>query len=342
MTTVSYSDLVNNVVPKLSVPTFSGTESVLECGYAYVDCGWWLVPIRRSSKHPGSILGKGWPEKSSNQKSQLDIWFKGQSDRGIALHTGKSGAFVVDVDNPEELTQSMKKVLRETGAPYQSTRTNAVGRGHFVFAVPSGVRYTNSAGSLGTSWGEIRTGNSVIIAEPSVHVKAEEGGRYKWLTGGSVPLLPIEISSKLRTRASFGGDLEGVIALGDSALETFVSSLDEALAGELLRIRVEQALPNFRRGSRHNALILFLLYGFLDARAGLYPAVDMIHAGLEVFTRFKPLEEWTSPSEFWDLVKWTAAAARQMPDERVNQSRETGLALVQPGVKAWLKAVSNV
>lgn len=342
MTSVSYSNLINDFSPKLSIPTFSGSESVLECAYAYADCGWWLVPISQGSKNPGSILGEGWPQKSSNTKSQLDIWFLGRSDRGIALHTGRSGALVVDVDKPEVVLQGMKKVLMESGAPFQASRVDTRGRGHYAFALPFGDHYTNSTGALGSTWGEIRTGNSVIIAEPSLHEKAEIGGCYKWITSGEIPILPREISAKLRRKESLDADGASVACLDGAELEAFVASMSGTLACELLQIRVDQALPHFRRGSRHNALTQFLLSGFLDARANLYPAIEMVNAGLKVFMRFKPREEWTSPTEFWDLVEWTASAAQQMSDDRVARTRENGLALVQPGVRAWLKTVSNV
>lgn len=342
MTSVNFADLVNEVAPKLSIPTFTGSETVLECALAYADCGWWLVPIRQGSKHPGSILGDGWPQKSSNQKSQLEIWFKDREDRGIALHTGRSGAIVKDVDEPYKVKPEIGKILRNSKAPFQATRSNAEGRGHYVFALPYGEHFTNSSGSLGTGWGEIRTGNSVIIVQPTKHEKVDVGGCYKWKTSGPVPMLPREISAKLRRRTGFNSDGFGVTCLGDAELENFVASLSGTLAQELLQFRVEQALPKFRQGSRHNALTMFLLVGFEDARAGLYPAIELIETALNVFTRFKPREEWTSKSEFMDLVKWTASVAQLSSDEGLAQTRETGLALVQPGVKAWLKAVSNV
>ena len=342
MTSVNYSDLLDDIAPRLFIPRFLGTESVLECAHAYADAGWYLVPVKKGSKNPGSILGEGWPQKSSNQKNQLDLWFMDREDRGIALHTGRSGAIVKDVDDPEKLTGPMRKLLRDSGAPFQATRTNVEGRGHYVFALPFGEYFTNSNGGLGSSWGEIRTGNSVIIVEPSDHEKSAIGGCYKWTTIGEVPLLPMEISAKLRKRRSIGDEDSGLTLLGEAELETFVSELCGTLAEELLQFRVEQALPMFREGSRHNALTRFLLTGFEDARAGLYPATDLINAGLEIFTRFKPRVEWTSPSEFLDLVKWTAAAANQASGSHIDQVRETGFALIQPGVSAWLRAVSHV
>lgn len=342
MTSVSYSELMSQVVPRLSIPTFTGKETVLECAYAYVDCGWWLVPIRRGTKNPGSILGKGWPQLSSNKKSQLDLWFKDYSDRGIALHTGPSEAYICDVDDPDKLTDSLRDVLRESRAPYQSTRSNVEGRGHYVFALPKGTKYTNSPGSLGSAWGEIRTGNSVIVVEPTLHEKFNEGARYKWLSGGEVPLLPVEIASRLPKRSNSFARNETSAVLSGSDLELYVTSMNQALAPGLLEIRIDQFLPQFRVGSRHSALSKFMLCGFLDAKAGLYEGLDMVGSALDLFLKFKPRDEWSTPNEFWDLVRWCAAASQNCSEAELEQVRETGMALIQPGIQAWLKAVTNV
>lgn len=342
MTSISFAELVNPIIPKLSIPTFQGNESVLECAYKYADCGWWIVPIKKGTKNPGSILGKGWPELSSNAKIQLKAWFEDYPDRGIALHAGPSGAYICDVDEPEELSEILKKVLRDSPAPFQSTRANVEGRGHYVFLLPRGVKYSNSAGSLGSSWGEIRTGNSVIVAEPSIHEKAQEGARYKWLKGGEVPLLPEEISSKLSRKSGSATSYEVAVQLDDADLEAYVTSMDQALAPQLLQMRVEHFLPLFTIGSRHSTLNQFLLCGFLDSKAGLYSGIEMVGTALEMFLRVKPRHEWSTPNEFWGLVRWCASASQKCVGEELEQVRETGLALVQPGVQAWLKAVSNV
>jgi hypothetical protein len=342
MTSVSYTELVNPIIPQLSIPTFQGNESVLECAYAYAECGWWIVPIKKGTKNPGSILGKGWPQLSSNKKSQLDVWLKDHPDRGIALHTGRSDAYIADVDKPDDVPDFLKKVLKESGAPYQSTRANVEGRGHYVFSLPKGVKYTNSPGSLGSAWGEIRTGNSVIAVEPTIHEKFNEGARYKWLSGGEVPVLPVEIASRLPKSSNTVTTHEARVELNDSDLELYVTSMNQALAPGLLAIRIEQFLPQFRVGSRHSALSKFLLCGFLDAKSGLYEGLEMVSSALDLFLKFKPRDEWSTPNEFWDLVRWSAAASQNSSEEELGQIRETGLALVQPGVRAWLKAVSNV
>jgi len=84
------------------------------------------------------------------------------------------------------------------------------------------------------------------------------------------------------------------------------------------------------------------LFGFRDARAGLFPALAMLDAALKVFLRFKPKEEWSSQNEFWDLVRWTASASKTFSEEQLLEALELGRALASPGVTKWIKAVSNV
>jgi Bifunctional DNA primase/polymerase, N-terminal len=339
---LSYADLLKDLGPKLEIPKFEGGESVLECAIAYIECGWWILPIRRGSKNPGSILGEGWPQKSSRDVGQARSWFSQDSNLGIALHTGKSCAFVLDVDDYAELKHELRKILKSSRAPFQSTRSNDPERGHYIFSVPFHKKYSNSPGDLGKKWGEIRTGNSVIVVYPSSHEKASVGGRYTWAVSGEVPLVPDEISEKLREKKSSELSFSAVQTLEAAELESFIQSLNGSLAIELLQIRADNANHNFASGSRHNALVQFLLGGFIEARAGLYAAADLLDVALNLFLRVKPRDEWTSSREFLDVARWAAAAARQEPEEHLNQVRETGLALLQPGVKAWLKAVSNV
>jgi len=99
MSPLNFEDLLSDPNPKLVIPQFSGDESVRECAHAYLECGWWVVPVSKGTKNPGSILGKSWHQKSSNSHAQIDQWFAMYPERGIALHMGKSGAIAIDVDD---------------------------------------------------------------------------------------------------------------------------------------------------------------------------------------------------------------------------------------------------
>lgn len=159
----------------LTVPNIEPDDDNLTAALAYAEAGWYLLPVKRGTKDPGSVVGKGWQHKSSRDPRTITMWFAG-TDYDIALHAGRSGAIVFDVDHPDKLPDVLCRHL--AAAPFQSTRPNVPGRGHYVFLQPPGRSIGNGAGRLGGEWGEVRGFNGVIIAEPSFHA---DGGRYKWI-----------------------------------------------------------------------------------------------------------------------------------------------------------------
>lgn len=155
----------------LSIPVLADGVDVLTAALAYAACGWYVLPVKRKTKHPGSVVGDHWQDKSSRDPQQIAAWFAG-TDYGIALHCGRSGAVVLDVDRPEQIPADWWLYLGT--APFQSTRPDTPRRGHYVFAMPPG----RSIGCPVFSWGEVRGRNGVIIAEPTVH---SGGGQYRWV-----------------------------------------------------------------------------------------------------------------------------------------------------------------
>jgi hypothetical protein len=159
---------------RLHVPEITDDDDMLSAALKYADAGWYVLPARRGSKHPGSIVGEHWQDKSSRDPKQLAAWFAGTT-HGIALHCGRSGAVAFDVDDFDKVPDVLRKHLAY--APYQSTRPDVPGRGHYVFAMPPGRILGNGTGRLGGDWGEVRGLNGVIIAAPTPH---PEGGFYRW------------------------------------------------------------------------------------------------------------------------------------------------------------------
>jgi hypothetical protein len=158
----------------LGIPVITPDDMALDVALKYAQAGWYVLPVRRGMKNPGSVVGTGWHVKSSRDPKQISAWFAG-TDHGVALHCGRSGAVVFDVDEPEALPEVLSRHL--SSAPFQSTRPDSAGRGHYVFAMPSGRTIGNSTGRLGGAWGEVRGLNGVIMAAPSVH---PDGGLYEW------------------------------------------------------------------------------------------------------------------------------------------------------------------
>lgn len=144
----------------LSIPELPPDVDILTAALAYAECGWYVLPVRRGTKkNPGSVVGDHWQDKSSRDPAQIAAWFAG-TDRDIALHCGRSGAVVVDVDKPDKVPGEWAAHLDP--APCQSTRPDTPGRGHYAFAMPPG----RSIGNPTRPWGEIRGLNGVIMAEP--------------------------------------------------------------------------------------------------------------------------------------------------------------------------------
>jgi hypothetical protein len=163
---------------ELYVPEIDPDADMLTAALAYAAAGWYVLPVKRlpgkRGKHPGSVVGERWQDKSSRDPKVITAWFAG-TDYGIALHCGRSGAVVFDVDSPENVPPVLAKYL--ASAPFQSTRPDTPGRGHYLFLQPDGRTIGNGTGRLGGTWGEVRGLNGVIIAEPSFHA---EGGKYRW------------------------------------------------------------------------------------------------------------------------------------------------------------------
>ena len=164
----------------LSIPEITDDMDVLAAALAYAKAGWYVLPVARKhpvnpGKNPGSVVGSSWQRQSSRDPEVIAAWLAG-TDHGIALHAGRSGAVIFDVDRPAKLPDLLRKHLDT--APFQSTRPDVPGRGHYVFLQPPGRTIGNSTGKLGGAWGEVRGLNGVIIAAPSWH---PEGGEYRWV-----------------------------------------------------------------------------------------------------------------------------------------------------------------
>lgn len=173
-----------------------GELSLSEAALAYADAGFYILPVARG-KHPGSIVGKGWQFQSTTDPEQIEQWWDENPDAGIAIHTGASGLTFFDLDIdvlPNRLDWLKTGIV-------QLSRSSASERGHYGFFTGDEI-FTNSKLNLsGAHIGEIKSGNSVIIAAPSPHVKADDGGLYRWRSDdieSVIPKLPSEARKHLR------------------------------------------------------------------------------------------------------------------------------------------------
>ncbi|UUO01696.1 bifunctional DNA primase/polymerase [Mycolicibacterium novocastrense] len=286
----------------LAIPELCDDVDVLTAALAYANAGWYVLPVGAGTKNPGSVVGRGWQAQSSRDPKVLAAWFAA-SDYGIALHVGRSGAVVFDVDKPAEVPEVMRPHLQ--GAPYQSTRPDQEHRGHYMFAVPAGRTFGNGTGKLGGAWGEVRGTNGVIVVAPTPH---SQGGKYRWLTTGVVPVLPAELAELLPS-ATPSADAASDMVVNDFLADHVGADRPELLAAVVNKLRADIAEGK----SRHDSTVKALTWAMREAAAGLYPATV---AAEQVWAVFKAAvlqdgsrTQAVARSECRGMLSWAVAQA---------------------------------
>ena len=144
--------------------------------------GWHLCPMEPGTKNPGSILGKDWPNKCSNDPQVISSWPQG-CNLGVLLGS-RSGLIDLEFDS-ETGEQLIESWLEDCGNPptpsYRSSKSI-----HRLFRWEEKFSFEKKAfGRLGV---EFRFGNDAAqsVIPPSVH---ESGVLYQWLEG----LSPFEV-----------------------------------------------------------------------------------------------------------------------------------------------------
>jgi hypothetical protein len=250
----------------LSIPQVSDDADAIGAALSYAEHGWYILPVKTDTKHPGSVVGSGWPALSTRDPKTITAWFAG-TNYGIALHCGRSGAVVLDVDNYDNIPDQVITAIEMTGCPYQSTRPNQPGRGHYLFANTTGRRIGNGLGRLATTpkWGEIRGANGVIVAAPTVH---PEGGRYQWQRIGPLPSLPDYITEALPESTNPEN------TASDAEIRRFFDSHTETTKLEALTGLVNTLKTKLTEGhSCHMSTLGVLTDAMQESAAGYYDAL---------------------------------------------------------------------
>ncbi|QZH63805.1 bifunctional DNA primase/polymerase [Mycolicibacterium farcinogenes] len=263
------------------------------------------MPVRRDTRHAGSVVGKGWPEQSSRDAKQIVPWFAG-TDYGIALHVNRSGAIVLDIDKPDNFRHW--ELLGD--AMVQRTRPDTdPRRGHYVYSNPGGT-YSNSSRGLGTGWGDVRaSSNGIIVAAPGI-------GDRRWVSSGPVKPCPEAILSRLRE--SSGPTAEAVPA---AELRAFVEKHSQrpTVRPDLVsrwRTRfITRALIS--KDSRHTTMLGILPEVFRASRTGRVNArieLNKLHAlwakSVVGTTRNgQTVTEESAMAEFMQMCAWALAQA---------------------------------
>lgn len=304
MSTINLGSLLNPDSTRLSIPSGVEKLSVVNAAKAYAECGWFVLPVASNSKNPGSYVGKGWPEKSTRDPAQIDAMFSDR-DLSIALHIGKSGALVIDVDDPSELPDQLNDELQKSNVPFQATRMSGDRRrGHYFFSIPSSAVYGNGVGSLGDNWGDVRGNNGVVIAAPSTHAS---GGLYSWKRTGVLPELPALIARNLNP--SRDGNLP---ASSNQEISDFMGKHTGNLHPNLLAWRIHKLRKDLKvASSRHTAFLTFVITILKDSKLDFYDVTNALNQAHSIFNFTKPIEEQTS-NEFNGIVAWALAQVEAM------------------------------
>lgn len=303
----------------LSIPEISADADNLEAALAYAGAGLYVGPARRKSKHPGSLLGDGWQTQTSSDPDQIAAWFAA-TNSSVFIHAGRSGLVIFDVDYVDKVPKVLAKHL--PSAPHQSSRPDSPGRGHYLFAQPVDRMIGNGTGKLGSTWGQVRGTNGVVMVAPSVH---EEGGEYRWLRTGVIPVLPADLAEKLPDGAP------GESSATDAEVLAFTAAHTTASRPGVLDGRVKGFAAALAAGNgRHDSTVPFLRGAIEEAAAGLYSAQAAIDALKPIFTGAvtvgaKKRSQTQAENEFGGLLAWAVAQASTANLEEVRARVSTAM-----------------
>lgn len=241
----------------LCVPHVSGMTCA-KAAVEYAKAGFVIVPIDPATKNAGSLLHEGWTGKASRSPDMARIWWQEHPNAGIGIVTGHSGLVVFDLDTdeiPAELA------FLKTGAIHL-TRPGGSQRGHYVFR----SREIFTSGKVvvdGQTVGEIRSGNTIFVVEPTPHSKA---GLYRWDTSYPIPELPTEALDYLTAKSTR--------AVGGSVSEFIASNTGNECPHlkSLLANGFQQKLAE--TGNVHDAMFYWLCVAFKESAAQGYPASE--------------------------------------------------------------------
>src|SRR5262249_20678366 len=146
------------VAHALYIPELPADASCEEAAHALADAGWYVGPIKQGSKHAGSVLGDGWQHKTTRDHKSITALWAG-TDYGVFLHAGRSGGLVIDMDHPEKCPDNALDAIVLAAGPFQSSRPDQPGRGHYIFQQPSDRMLGNSEGGWRDCGFEVRGNN---------------------------------------------------------------------------------------------------------------------------------------------------------------------------------------
>lgn len=293
-----------------TIPTLPNNCSVMDAAFAYIRAGLWIGPLKAGTKHPGSVMGDTWHERTFNDAESVATWFAGSTaDYGVFLHAGRSGLVIIDVDYPELVPEFMHAALRS--APFHASRANVPGKGHYLFLQPPGRDIGNSNGQLGREWGQVRGRNGVIVLEPSPHPDAATGGHYHWVRRGEIPYFPEGLAALLPDATP------GMTAASRQSMLDFFAQCTEERKPWLFEELMKRFANEASVGSRHDAAVTAATWLARESAAGLYAAQPSFYKLGEAFLDMIGTDR-DARFEYADIVAWSIG---QLTAERIDEVR---------------------
>jgi Bifunctional DNA primase/polymerase, N-terminal/AAA domain len=307
----------------LHIPVIDPGADTLTAALAYAEAGWYVGPLKVGTKHPGSVLGDDWDQKTSRNPEIITGWCTGRDDLGVFLHVGRSGGWVADIDKPAKVPDVLERVIArwcEPLVPFQATRpTTDPARGHYVFTAPPGRKLGNSTGRLGGGWGEARGRNGVIVAWPTPHAGR---GRYLWRSTGPCPVLPDEVATLLPD----AGEVKDAVT--DEELTAFLKAHVGSDRPTLLVAVTNAFTSTVAEGkSRHDAARDCTCWAMREAACGFYPALEAADTLRDLYVEARRIDrtggrdgvgEHVARDEFQALCAW---AVGQVDGENLDELR---------------------
>lgn len=306
----------------LRIPDIPEDADNLTAALLYAQAGLYVLPTKSDDiKNPGSRVGKGWPQQSSRDPEMIIAWFAGTDD-GIAIDLGRSGLAVIDSDHPELQPGWLATALAESGAPYQSTRPDTPGRGHYVFAQPPGRRIGCGKGALAGMGLDVKGDGGVIIVTPTKH--PEEGGCYGWVRTGQIPVMPEVITGKLADTA------DRKSAATDTEVAMFKAEYREETAPQKLtawEAHWDNAID--AHDSRHETMIALSPWAYEEVRLGFVSATTasdwmrqvFVDAKTQTYNGSAPKSERAANAEYDGIEAWGISQAMSHPIEKLRERR---------------------
>lgn len=205
MTSLSWNQITDSRISKLSIPTGAENLSAVEAALHYASLGWKIFPCHGITDQgkctSGTALGdstspgkrpattNGHKDATSDPET-IKRWWYSEPHYNIGVNCKASGFFVIDVDPRNGGHKSFKRLLDLLGEPLSRTLEALTGeyevddgvklRGtHIYFRCDDGEKLASNLSKLNLDGIDIKH-NGYVIAAPSRHFTEVE---YEWVEG---------------------------------------------------------------------------------------------------------------------------------------------------------------